>query len=88
MGPRPETRELPLLEVLLITSQAPHGWTAQQGTVGIEARSVAGAVPGLFCGIPVNDAAQVRADSGAFVTCAVLITVDRHFPEASPDYAA
>ena len=34
MGPRPETRELPLLEVLLITSQAPHGWTAQQGTVG------------------------------------------------------
>jgi len=33
----------------------------------IKSRAVAGAVPGLFAGVPMHDAADVGADGGTFV---------------------
>src|ERR1043165_3009218 len=54
----------------------------------VEARAVAGAIPRLFAVIPVDDAAEMRADGRAFVQRAVGIAVDGHLLETVPHDAA
>ena len=50
--------------------------------VPVEPRAVARAVPGLLGRVPLDDAAQVRADRRALVQRAVLVAVDGHLVQA------
>ena len=51
----------------------------------VEARSVAWAIPGLFRGIPGDDAAQVRTDGGAVEHITGRVLVDGALAQAFPD---
>jgi hypothetical protein len=49
---------------------------------GMEARAVAGAVPGLLAAVPVHDAAKVRAGGGQRVQLSRRIAIERKLPKA------
>src|SRR5678816_2693287 len=46
------------------TREGFNGWAIQNVSMRIKARTVAGAIPGPFCGIPSHDAAQVCTHCG------------------------
>src|ERR671910_396104 len=52
---------------------------------GGEARAVAGAVPGALGGVPVHDAAEVRAARGQLVQRAVLVAIGGSLTESRAD---
>src|SRR5436190_23063175 len=56
--------------------------------VRIEAAAVAGAVPGVFDRVPLDDAAEVGAGCGAFVDLALVVAVDGEFVQAGADDGA
>ena len=56
--------------------------------VRIEARSVAGTIPALLRGVPVDDALHVRARGRALVHAPRLVPVDGDLVRAAPDDAA
>src|ERR1051325_5438564 len=59
------------------------GGTVEHLAKTAEARTMAGAVPGFFCRIPVNDAAKVAAYRRAFVQRTFFVPVNRDFRQAA-----
>ena len=59
--------------------------SVQDSAQAVEAGAVAGTVPGLFGVVPMNDAAQMRADCRAIVADSALIAVNGRFRQAMPD---
>src|SRR5437016_3697878 len=56
--------------------------------VGVEAAAVAGAVPGFFERVPLDDAAEVRAACRTFVELALVVAVDGELVQAGADDGA
>src|SRR5947207_397932 len=64
------------------------GRTVEHLAKTAEARPVAGAVPGFFCRIPANDAAEVAAYRRAFVQRTFFVPVDCDLRQAAAHHRA
>ena len=62
------------------------GWTGDDLSLWVEARTVAGAIPGFLRSVPVHNAAQMGAHGRAFVNGAASVPVDGKLGQTSPQY--
>ena len=63
-------------------------WPAQHGTSGVEARAVAGTIPGTIGRVPADQALQMRADGGTDRQVPCVIAIRRVFlPVQAHDFS-
>src|SRR5688500_650724 len=72
---------------LLCVEQPAIGGAVHHVAVAVIARPVARAIPGLLAGIPMDHAAEVRADRGTLFQVALLVAIHRGLGDAPADDA-